>query len=100
MLHEAGLIGAKDREMMEMLCDSFGRWVLACAKCDTEGMTGTGSTGNDIINPWFRVRERCFAEVVKLSSCFGLSPADISNVKAAEKPSTDDTRSKFFRGAS
>ena len=101
-LHKAGLLTDNYREPFEALCDSYGRFVLACAKCDGEdGMVIETDKGNAIQSPWVSIRNKMYEQVYKGAACFGLTPADLSAVRAVEKPSEDEGKSRFFaKGAS
>ena len=96
-LYQAGLLIDLYREMFAMLCDSWGRYRLACSKCDTEGMTTIGSKKNAIKSPWTAIRAECYKQAVELAGKFGLSPSDLAGVRGLEKPITDDTKAKFFQ---
>ena len=98
-LHRAGLLTSKDAMMWEMTCDSYGRWTLACQKCDADGMVTKGANENDVQSPWVRIRNEMWAQVCKGAACFGLSPADIAGVRAMQKPTTDDGKARFFKEA-
>jgi len=98
-LFQGGLFIDKDRELMQMLCDSFGRWVLACDKLDSEGHTIEGSAGSEVKSPWVGIRNDMWAQVCKAAACFGLSPADLAGVRAVQKPSTDEGKARYFKEA-
>ena len=95
-LFEAGLLVDAFFMSFEMLCDSWGRYRLACNKCDTEGMTATGAKDNPVKSPWVRIRAESLDEVTRLATCYGLTPADIAGVKAVNRPQTDNLKAKFF----
>jgi len=95
-LHADGLLVMKFRESFACLCDSYGRYVLACQKCDTEGMTIKTDTGYLMQSPWVSIRNKMFDQLFKAAACFGLTPADIAGVRATEKPLEDAGKSKFF----
>jgi P27 family predicted phage terminase small subunit len=97
-LYKAGLLIDAYREVLEMLCDSFGRWAMACEKLDAEGMTAPGSTGNTVKSPWVSIRNDMWTQFCKGAACFGLTPADISSVQTVVKPTTEQTKQRFFGG--
>ena len=101
-LHKAGLLTDNYREPFEALCDSYGRFLLACSKCDDDcGMVTVTDKGAAIQTPWFAIRNKMFEQVYKGAASFGLTPADLSAARAIEKPSENEGKSKFFaRGAS
>jgi len=96
-LYQAGLLIDLYREMFAMLCDAWGRYRLACAKCDSEGMTTIGSKKNAIKSPWTAIRTECYKQAVELAGKFGLSPADLASVRSVEKPTADNHKAKFFQ---
>jgi P27 family predicted phage terminase small subunit len=96
-LHAAGLLVDSYRESLEMLVDSYGRFVLCCQKLDEQGHTSTSSKGTTTKSPWARLRAEFFDQVAKGTSCFGLTPADLAGVRAVEKPLLNDGKAKFFR---
>lgn len=95
-LYDDGLLVGKYRQRLLCLCDSFGRFELACQKCDEEGMTFMSYKGNLLQSPWVSIRNQMYAQVKECAACFGLTPADIAGVRAVEKPSTDAGKNKFF----
>jgi len=99
-LHDAGLLCQLYREPFTMLCDSWGRYRLACGKCDSEGMEATGSKGNAVKSPWVSIRNEMYKQVVDLAARFGLTPADLAGVRALDKPTADNGKAKFFRDSS
>jgi len=100
MLHEQGLLVDSYREPFECLCDSYGRFVLACQKCDDEdGMVTETDKGNAVQSPWVAIRKQMWEQIYKAATCFGLTPADLSGVRSVEKPTIEDGKKKFFGGA-
>jgi hypothetical protein len=54
--------------------------------------------GTIMENPLLYVRKRAWEQVMKAAACYGLTPADLSGVRAVEKPSEDGAKAKFFKG--
>lgn len=98
-LHAAGLLVDGYREPFECLCDSYARYVLACSKCDDLAMVDVTDKGNNVQSPWIAIRNKMWEQVYKGAACFGLTPADISGVRAMEKPTVEDAKQRFFGGA-
>lgn len=97
LLHEAGLLTNAYREPFELLCDSYARWKFACRQCDEEGMVSlVGENKTPTQSPWVAIRNKMYEQVYKAAACFGLTPADLSSVRAVEKPSADDKKASFF----
>lgn len=95
-LFEAGLLVDVFFMTLEMLCDSWGLYRLACQKCGDEGLTVKGSKDNDVKSPWVRIRGETLDEVTTLTGRYGLTPADIASVKALDKPQLDNLKARFF----
>lgn len=96
ILHKAGLATELNRETLACLCDSWARYVEACAQCEGESMVTEAATGTPMQNPWMTVRNQMWEQVYKGAACFGLTPADISSVRAVEKPDVEKGKSKYF----
>jgi len=96
-LYQSGLLVDMFRELFAMLCDSWGRYRLACVRCDEAGMTTAGSKGSPVRSPWVAIRSECYKQAIELASKFGLSPADLAGVRAVEKPTSDNQKSRFFK---
>lgn len=103
ILHRAGLASQVNRETLAMLCDSWARYREACEKLDKEGavLVSVNQKGGDYEyqSPWMSIRNTMFDQVKKMAACYGMTPADIANVRATEKPSGDSKKSKFFGSA-
>ena len=95
-LFEAGLLVDAFAMSFEMLCDSWGRYRLACRKCDEAGMVTTGAKDNEVKSPWTRLRSDFLDEVTRLAGAFGLTPSDIARVRPLAKPTIDDAKKRFF----
>jgi hypothetical protein len=55
--------------------------------------------GNLYHNPYFSVQEQYRKAYIAAAAKFGMNAVDINNVRAAEKPTVDDEKKKFFGGA-
>ena len=95
-LHRAGLLVEMYRVPFELLCDSYGRYVLACEKCNQLGMTTTGSKQNEIKSPWVQIRNDMWKQTTDVATRFGLTPADLARVQGLDPPTADDAKSRFF----
>jgi P27 family predicted phage terminase small subunit len=106
ILHKSGLATELNRETLALLCSAWADYVEADRQLG-ETLNKDGSraliikTGNGAIqeNPLLYVRKRAWEQVFKGAACFGLTPADLSSVRAVEKPSADGVKAKFFKGA-
>lgn len=100
-LFEAGLLVDSYRETFAALCDSVGRFELACRKLDDDPVAMVVETdkGNWVQSPWVAIRNKMYDQIYKGAACFGLTAADLAGVRAVEKPSSDTGKSKFFERA-
>lgn len=97
-LWKAGLVTSLNRETLACLCDSWARYVFACRKCGGDSMVEeTAPNGNLVQSPWVGIRNKMVDQVFKAAACYGLTPADLSGVKAADKPSESERKSAFFK---
>ena len=99
LLHRAGLATRANRETLACLCDSWGRYVEACQECDAAGMVLENTFGNMVQNPWVAIRNKMWDQIYKGAAAFGMTPADLSSVRAVDKPADDVEKTKFFKGA-
>jgi P27 family predicted phage terminase small subunit len=105
ILHKAGLATELNRETLALLCSAWADYVeadrqLAAARNEDGGRALLIKTdkGGVMENPLLYVRKRAFEQVMKVAACYGLTPADLSSVRAVEKPPEAGTKSKFFHG--
>jgi len=105
ILHKSGLATELNRETLALLCSAWGDYVeadqqLAAARNKDGSRALLIKTGKGAVmeNPLLYVRKRAWEQVMKAAACFGLTPADLSSVRAVEKPAEDDAKSKFFQG--
>lgn len=105
ILHKAGLATELNRETLALLCSAWADFVDAEAQL-TAAKNKDGSralliqtaSGSVMENPLLHVRKRAWDQVMKAAACFGLTPADLSSVRAVEKPAEEGAKSKFFKG--
>lgn len=107
ILHKSGLATELNRETLALMCSAWADYVEAdrqlAAERNKDGSRALlikTDKGAVMENPLLYVRKRAFDQVMKVASCYGLTPADLSSVRAVEKPSEDGAKAKFFRGAS
>ena len=98
LLHAAGLATRANRETLACLCDSWARYVEACEHLRDESAVIKNRYGGMTQNPWLRIRNTMWDQVFKGAACYGMTPADLSSVKAVDKPPADDSKSRFFKG--
>lgn len=98
-MYEAGLLIDNQREAFAKGCDSYGWYELANQKCMEDSPISETSNGNAVQNPWWAVRTRAWEQVDKWLAQFGLTPADVSGVRSVEKPTAEDGKGRFFKGA-
>jgi P27 family predicted phage terminase small subunit len=106
ILHKAGLVTELNRETLALLCSAWADFVEAesqfAANRNKDGsralmiQTAKGAIQE---NPLLYARKRAWDQVFKAAACFGLTPADLSSVRAVEKPIVEDGKKKFFGGA-
>ena len=103
ILHKSGLATELNRETLALLCSAWGDFVEADEQlAKTVNKDGRRAllikTGNETVmeNPLLHVRKRAWEQLYKAAACFGLTPADLSGVRAVEKPSTDVQKAKYF----
>lgn len=105
ILHKSGLATELNRETLALLCSAWADFVaaeeqLAAARNKDGSRALLIKTGNNTVveNPLLHVRKRAWDQVYKAAACFGLTPADLSGVRAVEKPAQDADKAKFFKG--
>jgi P27 family predicted phage terminase small subunit len=74
-LHRLGLLTVLDHTAFAAYCSSFARWVEADRLLQTEGLLATGSTGNTIAHPLFKVATQSARDMIKAGAEFGLTPS-------------------------
>jgi P27 family predicted phage terminase small subunit len=106
ILHKSGLATELNRETLALLCAAWADFVDAdqqlCDSADKNGkraLTIETSNGTPIQNPLLSIRRAAWEQVYKAAACFGLTPADLSRVRAVEKPEHDNAKSRFFESA-
>jgi len=104
ILHAAGLATELNRETLALLCSAWADYVEADEQL-TAALNKDGKrallikTANGAImeNPLLYTRKRAWDQVFKAASSFGMTPADLGSVRAVNKPSKDDVKTKFFK---
>ena len=114
-LYKAGLVTEMNRETLTLLCCAWEDYVEAREQLEkTRGKDGRAllvRTGGKVVggkviggaiteNPLLYTMNRAYGQLFKAAAKFGLTPEDINNVRAVDKPATDDIKSKFFNKSS
>ena len=93
-LSEMGIIESADQKALEIYCDTYADWRLACEKVEEYGLAihGVDQMGNETVkrNPYLTAKnhsaDRCFKLLVE----FGLTPSSRSRLeKKAEESGSD-----------
>lgn len=105
-LHKAGLATELYRESLVLLCTAWADFVEAeqqLAKIKTKdgsrALLIKTAAGTAVENPLLYIRKRAWDQIYKAAACFGLTPADLSGVRAVEKPAEKEEKLKYFKGA-
>lgn len=104
-LYKNGLLTTLNRHSFALLvCQPYGDFCEAdrqfqdsVNKKGEKALMIKTSKGGIVTNPLIYIRQGFWSQFCKGCSLFGLTPADISNVRAVEKPSEDDEKTKFFK---
>jgi len=106
ILYRAGLATELNRETLALLCSAWADFVdadeqlnLVRNKDGRRALLVKTMGGTKVENPLLYVRKRAWDQVFKAAACFGLTPSDLAGVRAVEKPSKEETKAKYFKGA-
>ena len=75
ILMQMGLYTELDRGAASMLCQTWGRWVVAERMCQEQGEILTSSTGYVYQNPWRYEANKAQALMLRLLTEFGMTPS-------------------------
>lgn len=96
-LEAAGLVANVDELSLRLLVDSVCLYDQAAREIDGK-LTVTTDKGNVIQNPAVGVRNRAWAQIVKLGQLFGMSPSARTGLDCGgDEGEHDDTSSICFR---
>lgn len=88
----AGLITELDELALRLLCESWELYELAKAETSVIGsLTSITEKGNVIQNPAIGIRNKAWAQIVKLCQEFGLTPSSRTGLNAETKPPEDES---------
>jgi len=93
----AGVVARIDLYALRLLCESIKLYLDAQDEIEERGITliETSTVGNEktIINPAVRIRSQVWAEIVKLLTQFGMTPASRTGLATGDTTGvTDDAR--------
>jgi P27 family predicted phage terminase small subunit len=93
-LHRLGLLTVLDHTAFGAYCMSFARWVAADRQLESEGLLATGSMGNVVAHPLFKIAVQSARDMIRIGSEFGLTPCGRTRLAAGGYTSPDPP-SKF-----
>lgn len=106
-LERMGVLAKTDRAALAGYCQAWGEFVRACwviengedDKGTNKGETTIGSTGNLVVSPWCKIRDRAFERMMAVASRFGFTPADRARLRADPAPAEDKDggKGRFFQ---
>jgi P27 family predicted phage terminase small subunit len=97
VLAERGVLSNSDRASFEAMCRAFQSARDAEKELAKEGRVIPGERGN-VINPWEKIAIQRWAEVVRFSAEFGLTPAARSRISAPDQKKKDPAEGFMFGG--
>ena len=74
-LEEAGIVSRIDRTALALLCESVWLYKEAMDDIHENGISSLTDKGNKIQNPAVGVRNKAWAQIVKLCQEFGMTPS-------------------------
>lgn len=86
MLKQQGILKETDIAAYQILCESYGRWMLLTEKIKDNFFVKNKSTGLVEVNPLVRLQDEAFKKVARMIPEFGISPAARSKVHVTKKP--------------
>ena len=104
-LHELGILSKLDRAALAALCEAWARWRKATEvlqKQADEDQDGTGglliktAMGNVIQNPIVGIINKSAADIIRISSEFGMTPAARSRVNGNPDATEKDKAKSYF----
>ena len=83
-----GIFTNIDKKLFFTYCNEMGLYEMATSKLREDGFVEyTGDKGYPIPSPWVGIKNRAFANAIKVSTEFGLSPASRTRISVgASKP--------------
>jgi P27 family predicted phage terminase small subunit len=93
-LHWLGLLTILDHSAFGAYCSSFARWMTADRQLESEGLLATGSMGNVVAHPLFKIAVQSARDMIRIGSEFGLTPCGRARLAAGGYTSPDPP-SKF-----
>lgn len=98
LLLDAGLFTDADRMAMELLCQSYGRWIEAERNVALTGTVLTSDRGNFYTNPYLHVANKAWDQIKRMLAEFGLTPAERTRVAALAGDKEEDLATLLFSG--
>ena len=96
-LFAEGLLTELDRVPLALYCQAYADYLEAMRLVASPLIKTTN--GNIIQNPAVAVANQAWKRCLASAARFGMTPCDRNAVRAVERPSTDQDKAKFFRGA-
>ena len=89
-LHQAGLLADLDGIALWLLAESIELYVTASEEVSAGRLTCMGESGNEYQAPAVAIRNKAWAQVVKLCQEFGMTPSARTGLNVESKPVEDE----------
>lgn len=100
-LESVGLLTRVDRDTLIAYCESWATYREAKRHLRDEGYIVEGAKGGEVRSSWEYIRKQALAEVIRIASEFGFTPASRERIKAGgdRPPGDDETQKKRDKAA-
>lgn len=94
-LASVGILTVIDKTVFAMYCQAWSQWVNACLIIRQQGLIFKAPSGYPIQTPWFSIKNKAEAQMIKCLMEIGMTPSSRSRVKAVA-PKTEDELEAFL----
>ena len=94
-LERTGVLALIDRSALIGHCEAWADFVTATRRVHAEGMTSTGSQGQQVPHPCLKAKAEASMRLIRYAQELGLSPSARSRIVAAPKEAPTDPLTKF-----
>jgi len=95
-LHAMGLFAKIYGDLLAAYCVEFATWLEAEENIQEHGKLIKAQSGFPMQSPWLAIRNKAFANMLKIAAEFGMSPSSMSRVSVV-KPEKEDPMEAFLK---
>ena len=90
LLAGVGVLTEMDSDTLSLYCETKAKWVYAKKQLEKNGLVIIAQSGFPVQSPWLQICNKCFDQMLKISTEFGMTPSSRTRIKVEFPEKEDD----------